>query len=202
MPRYNTTASPVPSPTRSVNETTMTYSAIVDGRSESMTQPCTYRALQRACKDAGISGKGATARLRRTLLVATVNARPRPLTDDEMFTALAMASDDRYECPDGPIFEAPVVKPATNKAPQAPKAKASSTKSTRRTTTMGQDYRTAQRFVSWYREEERETMPCKNIGWDNVEANIDYILNLPRFWKLLATNKRFAAAAAELGFTD
>lgn len=124
------------------------------------------------------------------------------MSDTEMSTAYAMMSSDCYECPDGPVFEAPAVKPATNKAPKAPKAKASNTKSRKRTSTMGQDYRTAQRFVTWYRNEERESMPCKNVGWDNVEANIEYILNLPRFWKLLATNKRFAASAAELGFVD
>jgi hypothetical protein len=39
-------------------------------------------------------------------------------------------------------------------------------------------------------------MPAKNTGWDNVEENVQFILDQPRFWGWASTEHGTAALAA------
>ena len=115
------------------------------------------------------------------------------MSDTEMSTAYAMMSSDCYECPDGPVFEAPAVKPATNKAPKAPKAKASNTKSS-------PTYRQKQRFVKWMRENDYWKPARKNVGTANVNANVEAILDSDRFWALMTRPDLVASLNTFVGY--
>lgn len=200
----------------SVRADMLRYGRSVGAVTHSHDQPLTYRALQRACKAAGVSAKGSSAVLRKRLWAAEfghLEPNPTPLTrrqrqaqqapapvqvqdvsqdtsqDTSFDYAAAYACDTAvtYEVPDPTPEPTPVAVP---KAHKAPKVKA------KRVSSIGVGYRETQRFVALWRSEDRQTMPCKNAGWDNIEENIQFILDQPRFWSWASTEHGQSALAA------
>lgn len=54
-------------------------------------------------------------------------------------------------------------------------------------TAYGMNYRSAQHLVTWAKANlVGYAAPCKNIGWDNVEHNVDAILDNAHFWALVS----------------
>jgi len=201
----------------SLRAETLTYGRSIGAVTHTHDQPVTYRRLQAACKAAGVSAKGSTAVLRKRLWEAEFGSKepnPTPLTrrqrqaqvstpvqDTSVDTSVDTSQDTfdyaaaygmdtavTYAVPD------PAPEPANSapsKARKAPKAPAK-----RRLSSIGVGYRETQRFVALWREQDRLTMPAKNTGWDNVEENVQFILDQPRFWGWAATDHGAAALAA------
>lgn len=181
------------------------FSALVDGEMFTSTQPLQYRALQAACKVAGIKASGKCETLRRNLHVAMAEVsrngvkpvmpqtkRQRRAAQAEVVASTvvpeveAELSDETLEtmfamdCAD--CYECPDCEPevvATPAAAPAPKQSlpkaAVQAKASKAQVYSGLTYREAQRFCTQARKDGFE-LPCKCMGWDNLKANIDAIM--------------------------
>lgn len=201
---------------------TFVYGRLVGGVTVTQHQPLTYRALQAACKAAGISAKGSANALRKALWMSEHGDKtpsPVPLTRRQQ-QALRSGNENHSHTQDMSIdvsqdmsqettdfdFQAaygldtavtyevpcePVAPPVTSPEVKAPRAKTKA-----KVSSIGLSYRDSQKFVSFWRSEDRLAMPAKNIGWQGVEENISFILNQPRFWGWAETTHGKATLAA------
>ena len=133
------------------------------------------------------------------------------MSDHEMSTAYAMMSTDCYECPDGPVFEESTVATKQTEAPEAPEAQATVTVNDNTDVRLldvqpsnavlhTPTYRQKQRFVKWMRENDYWRSSHKNVGTDNVNANVEEILDSERFWKLMQRPDLVASLNTFVGY--
>lgn len=181
MTRYTATASPVPNPTRTVNQNTFTYGRLWGNETITMNQPESYRALQRECKARGLNASGSKPTLRQRLWVSHVEsiATTVPFDYDSAFAFDVPC----YECPD----EVSTVATQQDDAPQIEKPQANPKKAPKKE--HAYTYRAAQRLLKWFKENDYMTFEHKCAGWDNIEANIDALMNTERFWAIVNTPK-------------
>lgn len=142
---------------------------VVKAKAAPATPPTmTYREMQCACKALGLKANGSTDTLRRRL-------EGRDLTKVNFKPEASAPSGVRNSKADATYVDTPV--PTPKAAPKARKPKAE------KRTHHGLSYREAQQVVTFLRNcgGYSDATLVKNVGWDNVAANLDNLMAQPRW---------------------